>query len=500
MDELAIEVRAPGEGEPDSLAIPFSEGSAGGPFSNGARELDGQLKGRLQRLADSGELKGDLGTAVVLHTDGELNARRVVVAGIGKRDELDADALRTAAAAVAHRVADVGGTLAWLLDESLPLSLEEQARSIVEGTMLGSYNPARWKTKEEPKARVEKIVFYAKDEDGLAESAGRSARVGKWVNLARDLANSPPNELTPETLAARAAELAGPRLEVEALDPARIDELGMGALSAVGRASSNGPRLIVLRYEPTQAARKDLVLGLVGKAITFDAGGISLKPALKMQDMKGDMAGGAAVIAAMAAVAELELPVRIVAVVAAAENLVSGDSFRPGDILRAANGKTIEITNTDAEGRLVLADALWYARREGATHVLDLATLTGAMELALGDFYAGLFANDEDWLQEVLAAAQTSGDHAWPFPLHPRYRRYVDSSFADLKNSSDLRQGSPVLAAEFLREFSGEGPWAHIDMAGPGFLERSRGDYLTQRGGTGYGVRLIVELAQRLSH
>jgi leucyl aminopeptidase len=497
MGEVTIEVKAPGEGEPDSLAVPFPAGS--GPFSNGARELDGLLAGRLQRLADTGELKGELGTTVVLHTDGELNARRVVVAGVGERDEVDADTLRTAAAAVAHRVADVGGTLGWRLDPSLPLSLEEQARAIVEGTMLGSYSPARWKTQEQPEARVEKIVLYTTDPDDLAESASRIAGVGKWVNLARDLANSPPNELTPAALATRAAELAGPRLEVEALDPGQIDELGMGALSAVGRASSNGPRLIVLRYEPARATRKELVLGLVGKAITFDAGGISLKPALKMQDMKGDMAGGAAVIAAMAAVAELELPVRIVAVVAAAENLVSGDSFRPGDILRAANGKTIEITNTDAEGRLVLADALWYARREGATHLLDLATLTGAMELALGDFYAGLFANEEDWLQEVLAAAKTSGDHAWPFPLHPRYRRYVDSSFADLKNSSDLRQGSPVLAAEFLREFSGEGPWAHIDMAGPGFLERSRGDYLTQRGGTGYGVRLIVELAQRLS-
>jgi leucyl aminopeptidase len=218
-----------------------------------------------------------------------------------------------------------------------------------------------------------------------------------------------------------------------------------------------------------------------------------------MSDMKGDMAGGAAVLAGAAAVAELQLPVRILGVVAAAENLVSGTSFRPGDILRAANGKTIEITNTDAEGRLVLADALWYARREGASHVLDLATLTGAMEVALGDLYAGLFANDDDWREEVLRAAETSGDHAWPFPLHARYRRYVDSTYADLKNSSDLRQGSPVLAAEFLREFAGEGPWAHVDMAGPGFLERSRGDYLTQRGGTGYGVRLIVELAQRLS-
>jgi leucyl aminopeptidase len=498
MDELAIEVRAPGEGETDSLAILFPAGTEGA-FSNGVRELDGQLEGRLQRLADSGELRGDLGKAVVLHTDGELKARRVVAAGVGRTDDLDVDALRTAASTVAHRLEDVGGTLAWLLDESLPLSLEEQARAIVEGTMLGSYNPARWKTQEKPEARIEKIVLYTTAGDALAEGARRIASVGKWVNVARDLANSPPNELTPEALAARAAELAGPKLVVEALDATQIDELGMGALSAVGRASSNGPRLIVLRYEPPQATRKDLVLGLVGKAITFDAGGISLKPALKMQDMKGDMAGGAAVIAAMGAVAELEVPVRIVAVVAAAENLVSGDSFRPGDILRAANGKTIEITNTDAEGRLVLADALWYARREGATHLLDLATLTGAMELALGDLYAGAFANDDDWMAEILASAKASGDHTWPFPLHPRYRRYVDSSFADLKNSSDLRQGSPVLAAEFLREFSGDGPWAHIDMAGPGFLERSRGDYLTQRGGTGYGVRLIVELAQRLS-
>jgi len=201
----------------------------------------------------------------------------------------------------------------------------------------------------------------------------------------------------------------------------------------------------------------------------------------------------------MGAVAELELPVRIVAVVAAAENLVSGDSFRPGDILRAANGKTIEVTNTDAEGRLVLADALWYSRKEGATHILDLATLTGAMEVALGDLYAGVFANEDGWRDEVVAAGEASGDHAWPFPMHPRYRRYVDSSYADMKNSSDLREGSPVLAAEFLQEFAGEGLWAHADIAGPAFFERSRGDYLTQRGGTGYGVRLIVELASRLS-
>ncbi len=176
-----------------------------------------------------------------------------------------------------------------------------------------------------------------------------------------------------------------------------------------------------------------------------------------------------------------------------------GHAYRPGDIITAANGKTIEVTNTDAEGRLVLADALWYAREQGATHVLDLATLTGAMEVALGDFYAGIFSNEDAWRDQVVAAGEASGDHAWAFPMHPRYRRYVDSVFADMKNSSDLRQAGAVLAAEFLKEFAGEGPWAHADIAGPAFLERSRGDYLMHRGGTGYGVRLIVELASRLS-
>ena len=490
MDEVAIEVSSRGGGSPDALALVLAEDDTT-PGS------DGDLQQQLQQLADDGELRGELGRTVVLHTNGASTARRVVVAGVGKRAEVDADAVRTAAAAVARRLRDVGGTLAWTLDDSLPLSLDEQARAVVEGTVLGAYSPGRWKTEQKGGKQIERIVLYGAG-DGVDETAGRAATVSKWVNWARDLANSPPNELTPEDLAERAAQLAGANLKVSALDPQQIDELGMGALSAVGRASANGPRLIVLRYEPANAW-SDVVLGLVGKAITFDAGGISLKPALKMYDMKGDMAGGAAVIAGTAAAAELQLPVRILTVVAAAENLVSGDSFRPGDILRAANGKTIEITNTDAEGRLVLADALWYARREGATNVLDFATLTGAMEVALGDLYAGLFANDDAWRNDILAAAQASGDHTWPFPLHRRYRRYVDSAYADMKNSSELRQAGAVLAAEFLREFSGEGPWGHIDMAGPGFLERSRGDYYTQRGGTGYGVRLIVELARRLS-
>jgi leucyl aminopeptidase len=468
-------------------------------LSNGSRILDERLSGRLRRLAEEGELRGELGKTLVLHTEGELKAHRVATAGIGKLEELDADALRTAAAAVARATEEVGGTLAWILDETLPLPLDVQARAVVEGVLLGSYRPGRWKTDAREPPPIERIVLCTGDDPALAEAGARTARVSRWVNWARDLANSPPNELTPAGLAARATELELANLRAEALDPTQIDELGMGALGAVGRASANGPRLIVLRYEPRSPARADLTLGLVGKAITFDAGGISLKPALKMEDMKGDMAGGAAVLAGTAAIADLGLPVRVITVLAAAENLVSGESFRPGDILRAANGKTIEITNTDAEGRLVLADALWYARREGATSVLDIATLTGAMELALGDLYGGLFANDDAWRKEIFEAGRRSGDRVWPFPLHRRYRRYVDSDFADMKNSSDLAQASPALAAEFLREFSGEGPWAHLDMSGPGFLERSRGDYLTQRGGTGYGVRLIVELATALS-
>jgi leucyl aminopeptidase len=253
-----------------------------------------------------------------------------------------------------------------------------------------------------------------------------------------------------------------------------------------------------MRYDPPNAAA-DVTLGLVGKAVTFDSGGISLKPPLRMQDMKGDMAGGAAVVEGVAAVAALGLPVRAIAVVASTENLQGGNAFKPGDILRASNGKTIEIINTDAEGRLLLADALHYARTQGATHVVDFATLTGAMSLALGDLIAGWFANDEQWAQHIEAATRTSGDLGCRFPLHRRYRRYIDSNFADMKNASELREGGPVLAAMFLQEFAGDGPWAHVDMAGPGFVRRRRPDYVLDEGGTGYGVRLIVELAQGLA-
>src|SRR5437763_5864091 len=495
---MRVEVEA---GSPESVkadvlaaAVLASEG-----FTGPVAALDGRLGGLLARLAEQSEITGKLKTAPLVHVNGDRQASRLALAGIGAREAVDADTLRTAAGTVAHEARSFARRIAWLVDESLPISPAEQARAIVDGTLLGSYDPGRWKSSPEP-LQLESLVIMSGDAE-VAEATRRAGIVAGWANRARDLANAPPNELTPDGLADRAAEVAAggsPQLSVEAPNLEEIRELGMGAFAAVAQASHNPARLIVARYEPSQP-KGEVVLGLVGKAVTFDTGGISLKKPAYMEDMKGDMAGGGAVIAALGALAELECPLRVIGVVGATENAVGGGAYRPGDILTAMNGKTIEIINTDAEGRLVLADVLPYARQLGTTHLVDFATLTGAMERALGDFYAGVFANDSEWRTLVIESGEASGDHAWPWPLHPRYRRFVDSDYADLKNSNIRSQGVPVLAAEFLHEFAGEGPWAHVDMAGTGFFTWPRHDYLWQRGGTGYGVRLICELADRLA-
>jgi leucyl aminopeptidase len=495
---MRVEVQAgsPESVESDVLAAPLLAAEG---LTRPVAALNDRLGGLLERLVEQGEISGKLKTAPFVHADGELKAARLALPGIGAREAVDADALRTAAGTLAHEVRGYARTVAWLLDDSLPLAAAEQARAIVDGTLLGSYDPGRWKSSRRSQ-RLESLVIVS-DDAAVGEATRRAGIVAEWANRARDLANAPPNELTPDGLADQAAEVAAagsPRLSVEAPDLDEIRALGMGAFSAVAQASHNPARLIVLRYDPPQP-RGDVVLGLVGKAVTFDTGGISIKKPTYMEDMKGDMAGGGAVIAALGALAELECPLRVVGVVGATENAVGGGGYRPGDILTAMNGKTIEIINTDAEGRLVLADCLPYARQLGATHLVDFATLTGAMERALGDFYAGVFANDAGWRTLVVESGEASGDHAWPWPLHSRYRRYVDSDYADLKNSNVRSQGVPVLAAEFLHEFAGEGPWAHIDMAGTGFFTWPRHDYLWQRGGTGYGVRLICELAERLA-
>jgi leucyl aminopeptidase len=484
---MRIEVR-PGSPEPpeaDVLAVPVGpDGLQAGIGGDAAA-----------RVAEEEDLASEAGRTAVLY-DGP--ARRVVLVGLGPKEELDADTFRTAAAAVAESAERVGGTLAWMLHDSLTHG--EQARALVDGLLLGTYEPGRWKKNASAGPPFDRLVLVGSDDTALAEAGERVATIATAANRARDLANTGANELTPERLADRASELASTHanLTVEALGPEEFEKLGMGAFAGVAQGSHNPARMIVMRYEPASPT-SDVVLGLVGKAITFDTGGISIKPALYMEDMKGDMAGGAAVIEGLGAIAELGLPLRVVAVVAATENMVGGGAYRPGDILRAMNGKTIEITNTDAEGRLVLADALYYARELGATHLLDFATLTGAMERALGDLYAGVFGNDDAWRDQVVAAGEASGDHAWPWPMHRRYRGYIASAFADMKNSSVRGQAQPTYAASFLEQFVGEGPWAHVDMAGTGFLTWPRDDYLSQKGGTGYGVRLIAELATGLT-
>ena len=439
------------------------------------------------------ETREPSGSDVRASIDSELNPGDVRRTGselrVGAPSGLDADGLRTAAAQAARALRSEGGTIAWRAGDA------DQVRAIVEGTAFGAYDPGLFKSDYSNRPQLTLALDAPAELSGLA---ARQATVTRHLDAARDLANRPPNDLTPVALAAHAKSHSLPHVSVESYGRDWIEAQEMGAFAAVAAGSAEEPQLIVMRYDPPDA-EEGVTLGLVGKAITFDSGGISLKPALRMQDMKGDMAGGATVIEATAAIAELGLPVRLLTVVASTENVQDGKAYKPGDILRAANGKTIEIINTDAEGRLVLADALHYAREHGATHLIDFATLTGAMSIALGDLYAGWFANDEGFAAHVDAAAQTSGDHAWRFPLHPRYRRYVDSDFADMKNASELRQGGAVLAAEFLREFTGEGPWAHFDIAGPGYLSRRRPDYALDQGGTGYGVRLLVELAQRLS-
>jgi leucyl aminopeptidase len=399
------------------------------------------------------------------------------------------DGLRTGAARAVRACRD-GGTVAWALDASLPLPVFEQVRALAEGAIIGGYDAGRWRSGEQPRG-VERFVICGGG-DGLGPVADRAALMGRWTNAARELVDAPPNVVSPAGLAERAA--AVPRLRVESIDPI---EAGLGALAAVGGSSPIEPRLLVLRHEPPGAPHGPR-LALVGKAVTFDTGGYFLKPQSDIVRQKADMAGGAAVVAALGAIAELGLPLTVTGVVPVCENMLSGSAIRPTDVITTGAGLTVEVTNPDAEGRLILADALWWTRRDGATHVVDLATLTGAMRAGLGDMYAGVFANDDSWRDAVVNAGNASGDLAWPWPLHPRYRPLLDSAVADLRNTAGKGFGFPIVAATFLQQFAGEGPWAHVDMLGTALLDEDRGDAFG-RGATGYGVRMLVELAARLS-
>jgi leucyl aminopeptidase len=403
--------------------------------------------------------------------------------------EPDVDGLRTGAAR-AMRACRTGGTIAWALDASLPVPIEEQVRALAEGAVIGGYDARRWRSGKQPRG-VDRFVICGCD-DELGRVADRAALIGRWTNAARELVDAPPNVVSPAGLAERAAALPGLRTEV--IDAQRA---GLGALAAVGGSSPIDPVLIVIRHEPPGAADAPR-LALVGKSVTFDTGGYFLKPQSDIVRQKADMGGGAAVVGALGAIAELGLPLSVTGVLPACENMLSGSAIRPTDVIATASGLTVEVTNPDAEGRLILADALWWTRRDGATHLVDLATLTGAMRAGMGDVYAGVFANDDSWRDAVVDAGNASGDLAWPWPLHPRYRPLIDSTVADLRNTAGKSFGFPIVAATFLQQFAGEGPWAHVDMLGTALLDEDRGDAFG-RGATGYGVRMLIELATRLA-
>jgi leucyl aminopeptidase len=471
---MKVEVTAAGptEVEADALAL-----VAGGLL---VRKLDALFEGRLSRSAS------DADPIAVVQVGRELRAPRIVLVAT---DGLDPEDLRTAAAR-AVRASRGTATVAWALDDTLPMSEERQLQSVVEGAVLGSYDAGRWKS-EAGKPAVERFVVCGVD-DEFAEAANRPEVVARWTNVARELVDAPPNVVGPAGLAERAAAMPG--LRVDVLDAATA---GLPALAAVGRSSTAPPQLIVLRHEPADAPERPRI-ALVGKAVTFDAGGYFLKPQSDIVRQKGDMAGGAAVLAALGAIAELDLPVQLVGVLAACENMVGPDAIRPSDVIDTAAGLTVEVTNPDAEGRLILADALWYARAQGATHVIDLATLTGAMRAGMGDLFAGVFSNDDDWRDAIVDAGIAVGDFAWAWPLHPRYHRLLESKVADLRNTSGRPYGYPITAAAFLERFAGGGPWAHIDMLGPALLDDDRGDAFGA-GASGYGVRLLVEVATRVA-
>jgi leucyl aminopeptidase len=436
----------------------------------------------LTALLESGEASRSFKRLAVTHADG----RRLILVGLGERTRFDAERARTAAA-VAHRRARELSTkaLCWKVPGG---AAADAAAALVEGTLLHAYRFDRYNDRED-KRELERLIITTPDD--ISQQVREAAIITAAVNRARDLGNTPANDLPPAALAGYAAELAERHgFSAEILDGAAIRERGMGAFAAVAQGSQQDARLIRLDYDGGSDGPR---LGMVGKAVTFDSGGLSLKPARSMHEMKFDMCGGAAVIEAVAALAELGTPVRVLAVVGATENLPSGTAVKPGDIVRAFDGTTIEINNTDAEGRLVLGDCLSYAIREGAERIIDLATLTGGVVTALGHTYAGLMANDDDWAHAVEEASARTGELVWRLPLHEDFAEMVKGKVAQLTNLPARTGASSVVGGEFLHHFVGDTPWAHLDIAGTAYDVRR--PYL-DRAATGFGVRLLVELAR----
>jgi leucyl aminopeptidase len=463
--------------EVDLVAVGLYEGDALPAELTGARGAS-DARGGFQKLS-------------LLHPE---RPRQVLVVGLGKREMADPERLRLAAATAAREAAQLEATsLAWLLPES---DDDATADAIVTGTILGGYRFDRLKSEADDEAQPPTIKSLTLVAPLRISSVAEAARVcAEAQNRARDLQSLPSNLATPTYLAARADEIAASHdtVEVEILGREAIAAKGMGGLVAVSQGSAEEPKLIVLRYAGGGSGE---TLGLVGKGVTFDTGGISLKPPGGMQEMKMDMSGAAAVIETVGAVAELGLETDLIAVVPSTENMPSGSAIKPGDVITQYNGKTVEINNTDAEGRLILADALSYAIEQGADRVVDIATLTGAVVIALGSTFAAVVSNDDRLANEIEKAGRETGELVWRLPLHPEYKALMKGTVADLTNASPKRKAGPITAASFLEEFVGDAPWAHLDIAGTAW---DVGRPYTGSDASGYGVRLLTALARELA-
>jgi leucyl aminopeptidase len=420
---------------------------------------------------------------------------RVVAVGLGKREDADPERIRTAAALAANEAAKLeAASLAWFLPESGDAGAT--AGALVTGTILADYRFDRFHSSDPskpPPPRIESLTLIGSTD--LAEAAEAARICAEAQNRARDLQSLPSNVATPSFLGRRARQIASHHegVSAEVLGRDEIAAKEMGGLVAVSQGTAEDPKLIVLRYA---GGGSGPTLGLVGKGVTFDTGGISLKPSASMHEMKMDMSGAAAVLEAVGAIAELGLELDLFAVVPSTENMPSGTAIKPGDIITQYNGKTVEVNNTDAEGRLILADALAYAVELGAERIVDLATLTGAVLIALGSTYAAVISNDDDLASEVTQAGETTGELVWRLPLHPEYKELTKGTVADLTNASAKRKAGTIYAGSFLEEFVGETPWAHVDIAGTAW---DVGRPYTGNDASGFGVRLLVELARELS-
>jgi len=497
--EITYQTGDPLQASADAVIVPVASENGQIARSGLVERADEALGGELLRLANDVRFTGKRGKTLTVPTLGRLPARRLILTGVGSLAKLDSESIRRAwgVAATTARDAGVEQVVSALPPAGGDLDLPGAITAAVTGARLATYHFTNYfgaARKDEPEPRSIKTLTFVGDSLGSAvasDAIARGGAIASAVELTRDLVNEPAFVLTPESFAERAQEVAKENgLEITVLGVEEMESLGMGAIPAVGRGSANKPCLIHLVYRPDGATETTRQVGLIGKCITFDSGGYSIKPYEGMLDMKGDMAGGAAVLGTMSALRSLGCPYVVHGVIAAAENMISGEAFRPGDILTAMNGVTIEVLSTDAEGRLVLADALVYAARQGAQELIDLATLTGAKVIALGEERVALFSSDDQLADRLLAAASKAGELMWRMPLAEELEEKIKGDIGDIKNTGG-RPGGAITAALFLQHFREGLPWAHLDIAGANLTKKS-GPY-TPKGATGVGVRTLLE-------